>query len=276
MLRFINRYNHLSLMSKVAKVNFVDYRTSIVRSLDLIGAGVRLPKQGLIIIKPNLTNSSPPPVTTSVEAAKAVCIYCKAHTKAKIAIGEGCGTGITSDVFDALGYVNMAQKYGLELIDFNEADTIILQNDNAFQLKHFHMPRIAQDAFIISLPVLKDHSFTKTTIAMKNMFGIAPGKFYAGSWNKAKLHNPSTDKSVVDICSYKKPDLSVVDASVALTGMHLAGKHKNIGLILAGFDPVAVDTVGSELLGHNPKKLPYLTIANGLLGSMDDIEIVND
>ena len=274
-LKVINRYNHLSLMSKVAKVNFADYRTSITRSLDLIGAGARLTKQGLIIIKPNLTNSSPPPVTTSVEAAEAVCIYCRAHTKAEIAIGEGCGTGRTPEVFAALGYTDMAKKYGLELIDFNEADTIILQNDNAFQLKHFHMPRIAQDAFIISLPVLKDHSFTKTTIAMKNMFGIAPGKFYAGSWNKAKLHSPSTDKSVVDICSYKKPDLSVVDASVALKGMHLAGKHKNIGLILAGFNPVAVDTVASELLGHNPKKLPYLTLANGLLGSMDDIEIVN-
>jgi len=57
--------------------------------------------------------------------------------------------------------------------------------------------------------------------------------------------------------------------------MHLAGKHKSIGLILAGFDPVAVDTLGSELLGHNPKKLDYLTLANGQLGSMDNIEIVN-
>ena len=261
-------------MSKVVKVKFVDYRTSIARALELAGAGDHLPKHGLIIIKPNLTNSSPPPVTTSVEAAEAVYHYCKAHTKAEIVIGEGCGSGITSDVFAALGYTDMATKYGLELIDFNEAETTILRNDNALQLKQFHLPRIAQNAFIISLPVLKDHSFTKTTIAMKNMFGIAPGKFYAGSWNKAKLHSPSTDKSVVDICSYKKPDLSVVDASIALKGMHLSGKQKNIGLILAGLDPVAVDTVGSKLLGHNPKKLPYLTLANGLLGSMDDIEII--
>ena len=109
---------------------------------------------------------------------------------------------------------------------------------------------------------------------MKNMFGLAPAKFYAGSWNKAKLHSPSTDKSVVDICSYRKPDLSLVDASIALKGMHLSGTQKKIGLILAGFDPVAVDTIGSKLLGHNPKKLPYLTLANGLLGSMDDIEII--
>ncbi len=262
-------------MSQVAKVKFVDYRTSIARALDLIDAPSRLPQHGLIIIKPNLTNSSPPPVTTSVAAAEATYNYCKAHTKAEIVIGEGCGTGKTPDVFEALGYTDLANKYGLKLIDFNEASTIVLENDDAFQLKQFFMPTIVQQAFVISLPVLKDHSFTKTTIAMKNMFGIAPGKFYSGSWNKSKLHSPSTDKSVVDVCLYKKPDLSVVDASVALAGMHLAGRHKSIGLILAGFDPVAVDTLGSKLLGHNPKKLSYLTLANGRLGSMDDIEIIN-
>jgi uncharacterized protein (DUF362 family) len=262
-------------MSRVAKVQFVDYQSSIAKALDLIGASARLPQQGLIIIKPNLTNSSPPPVTTSVAAAEAVYNYCKAHTKAEVAIGEGCGSGRTAEVFATLGYTDLSRKYGLELIEFNEAETITLKNNDALQLKHFHMPRIVQQAFIISLPVLKDHSFTKTTIAMKNMFGIAPGKFYAGSWNKSKLHSPSTDKSVVDICLYKKPDLSVVDASVALKGMHLAGRHKKVGVILAGFDAVAVDTLGSKLLGHNPRKLPYLTLANGLLGTMDNIEIVN-
>ena len=261
-------------MSKVAKVNFTDYRRSIADALDLIGAADRLPAEGLIIIKPNLTNSSPPPVTTSVDAAEAVYDYCKAHTKAEIAIGEGCGSGVTADVFAALGYVDLADKHGLQLIEFNDAETILLEDKDAFQLKQFHIPSGVREAFVISLPVLKDHSFTKTTIAMKNMFGIAPGKFYSGGWNKAQLHSPSTDKSVVDICRYKKPELSVVDASVALTGMHLSGTPKKLGIILAGFDPVAVDTIGSELLGHDPKKLPYLTLSNGLHGSMDNIEIV--
>jgi uncharacterized protein (DUF362 family) len=261
-------------MSKVATVGFVDYFSSIARALDLIDAPAALPQDGLIIIKPNLTNSSPPPVTTSVDAAEAVYRYCKAHTKAEIAIGEGCGSGRTADVFASLGYTQLARKHGLQLIDFNESETVLLKDDAALQLKEFHMPRVAQQAFIISLPVLKDHSFTKTTIAMKNMFGLAPGKFYAGGWNKSKLHHPSTHKSVVDLCRYKKPGLSIVDASIALTGMHLAGKKKKIGLILAGFDPVAVDTIGTELLGHDPKKLPYLTLAHGLLGDMDNIEAV--
>jgi uncharacterized protein (DUF362 family) len=262
-------------MSQVARIRFVDYKSSIAKALDLIGAGEKLPQEGLIIIKPNLTNSSPPPVTTSAAAVEAAYNYCRTHTKAEIAIGEGCGSGRTPDVYAALGYTDLAEKYGIRLIDFNDAETVTLENNSALQLKLFHMPRIVQQAFVISLPVLKDHSFTKTTIAMKNMFGIAPSKFYAGGWNKAKLHSPSTDKSVVDICRYKKPDLSIVDASVALKGMHLSGRHKKIGVILAGFDPVAVDTVGSQLLGHNPKRLKYLTLADGLLGSMDDIEIVD-
>jgi len=262
-------------MSKVAKVKFIDYQSSVTRALDSIGAASALPSSGLVIIKPNLTNADGPPVTTNVAAAEAVYKYCKAHCRAEIAIGEGCGSGTTQQTFRANGYSKLAEKYRIPLIDFNKEKAVLVSNPDALQLKEFHIPEIVQDAFIISLPILKDHSFTKTTVAMKNMFGIAPEPFYRGSWNKSQLHSPSTHKSVVDVCSYKKPGLSVVDAAVALRGMHLAGKHQNIGLILAGFDPVAVDTIGSELLGHNPKTIEYLRLSNGLLGSMDDIEILD-
>ncbi|MHC4123530.1 MAG: DUF362 domain-containing protein [Planctomycetota bacterium] len=262
-------------MSKVAKVKFVDYQTSITKALDLIGVGKCLPSDRLIIIKPNLTNADGPPVTTNVAAAEAVFKYCKKYCLAEIVIGEGCGSGTTQQAFSANGYTQLADRYGISLIDFNKAEAVLVRNEEAFQLTEFHIPKIVQDAFVISLPILKDHSFTRTTVAMKNMFGIAPEPFYKGSWNKSKLHSPSTHKSVVDICLYKKPDLSIVDAVVALTGMHLSGRPKNINLILAGFDPVAVDAIGSRLLGHNPTEIEYLQISNGLLGSMDDIEILN-
>jgi len=60
-----------------------------------------------------------------------------------------------------------------------------------------------------------------------------------------------------------------------LKGMHLAGDKMKLNLILASFDPVAVDTVGSELLGHNPSSIEYLTLADGLLGNMNNIKIVS-
>ena len=261
-------------MSDVSQVRFADYGTSIARALELIAARDRLPQTGLIIIKPNLTNADKPPVTTSVAAAEAVYEYCRAHSGAEIAIGEGCGSGVTADSFEANGYAALARKHGIRLIDFNQESVVTLKRPDALQLKEFHLPQVAQDAFVISLPVMKDHSFTKTTISMKNMFGLAPAPYYQGSWNKSRLHSPSTHKSVFDVCLYKRPDLCVVDASVALTGMHLSGTPKRLGLILASFDPVAVDAVGSRLLGHDPGRIEYLKLAQGALGDMTGTRIV--
>jgi len=263
-------------MSIVAKIKNTDYTVAVAKALDAIGAGDRLPDDQLIIMKPNLTLADAPPVTTHPDAARAVLEYCRAHSSAEIAIGEGCGTGTTDEVFEATGYADLARQYGLRTIDFNTAPAVKLSDPDALQLKEFHLPTVAQDAFIISLPVLKDHCFTVTTIALKNMFGLAPGRFYQGCWNKSQLHDPSTHKSVVDICRYKAPDLSVVDATVALTGMHLSGVPKAFGVILASFDPVAVDAVGSEMLGHDPNRIEYLQLSNALHGSMDDIELVEN
>ncbi len=263
-------------MSDVAKVKFTDYDSSVAKALDLIEAAGKLPQDGLIIIKPNLTNADGPPVTTNVSAAEAVYKYCRNHSTAEVAIGEGCGNGVTQDTFEANGYSELARRCGIRLIDFNEAKAVKLRHPDTLQLKEFYIPEICCDAFIISLPVLKDHCFTVTTIAMKNMFGLAPAPYYRGSWNKSKLHSPSTHKSVVDVCLYKRPDLCVVDASVALAGMHLSGTPKRLGLILASFDPVAVDAVGSRLLGHNPAKIKYLALANGVLGDMENITEITD
>lgn len=262
-------------MSQVAKIKFTDYDTSTSKALDLINAGGKLPQDKLIIIKPNLTNSDSPPVTTDVKSIEAVYKYCRKYTSAEIVIGEGCGSGVTADAYRKNGYNELAQKYAIRLIDFNKADAVLLKNPEALVLKEFYMPRIVQNSFLISVPVLKDHSFTKTTISMKNMFGIAPAPYYCGSWNKSKLHTPSTHKSVVDICRYKKPDLCLVDATVALTGMHLSGTPKKLNTILAGFDPVATDAVASELLGHKADTIEYLKLSNQLHGSMDNIKIIS-
>jgi uncharacterized protein (DUF362 family) len=261
-------------MSTVAIVEFRDYRQSIPLALDLADAAKFLPQSGTIILKPNLTNISPPPVTTSVKMVEAVYNYCCRNTKAKIIIGEGCGSGDTMNIYETLGYTKLAEKYKIELVDFNQADSVLLENKNALQLKQLYLPKIVLDAFIISIPVLKDHSFTKTTVAMKNMFGLAPAKYYKVGWNKSKLHSPSTDKSVVDICTYKKPGFSIVDASVALAGMHLSGTEKKLNKIIAGADCVAVDAVASEMLGHNALDIEYLNLSDGLLGDLKNINFV--
>jgi len=261
-------------MSGVSQVQFDSYESSIAKALDLIGAAERLPRSGRILIKPNLVNADGPPVTTPVAAAEAVVAYCRRHSPAEVAIGEGCGSGETRDAFEANGYADLARTRGLRLIDFNADPGEVSRRADALVWKELHLPAGIREAFVISLPVLKDHSFTVTTVAMKNMFGIVPAPHYRGSWNKSRLHSPSSHKSVFDVCLHRPPDLCVVDASVALTGMHLAGTPRQVGLILAGFDPVAVDAAASSLLGHDPRQIEYLRLAHGVLGDMDNTRIL--
>ena len=264
-------------MSVVGCVHFTDYPESVPRVLDLIGADLLLPSDRLIVIKPNLTNSSSPPVTTHVQMVEAVLQYCRDHRPAaRVVVGEGSGGCETHKAYSSNGYDKLAERYGVELLDFNTDETVCVRRADALSRKKFYLPKVLTDAFVISVPVLKDHSMTTMTASLKNMFGIAPKAHYKLAWNKAKLHWPSTHKSVVDVCLYKKPELSVIDASVVLTGQHLSGTPKNVGCIPAGADPVATDAVAARLLGHEPSDIKYLTLADGLLGTKEDIELVGD
>lgn len=256
-------------MSRVATIPFTSYTESVAAAMDAVGAASRIPRSGRICLKPNLTNDSPPPVTTPAACVEAVYDWLRPRTEAEIFIGEGCGSGGTPDVFRRLGYEDLARRKGIGLEDFNTTDVVESHAPDAVQWRDLKIPSVLADTWVVSIPILKDHSFTGTTIAMKNMFGIVPGPFYGGSWNKSKMHSPSTHRSVVDVCLHKKPDLCIVDAVTALTGMHLAGTPLKLNLILASFDPVAVDSEGSRLLGHDPRDLDYLKMADAVMGRID-------
>ena len=60
---------------------------------------------------------------------------------------------------------------------------------------------------------------------------------------------------------------------IIVGGWQFSKGHGAHGLL--GTDPVAVDAVGSELLGHRPTELDYLCMADGVLGQLTAIETVD-
>lgn len=254
-------------MVKVAEVKFKDYTGSITKALDSIGASSIVAKEDKIIIKPNLVTDRLPPCTTDVRCVEAIVKYCKIYSpRAKIIIAEGSGGCDTHLAFSSLGYNDLAKKYNLKLIDVdNEKDIITLKNPNAKVLKELHIPKVLTTGFLISVPVLKDHSLQKTTLSLKNLIGFMPAKYYSGFWSykKSKIHNMDTDWAIVDLNLYFKIGLAIIDGVIGQKGCHLSGVRcfppKN--LILAGFDPVAVDIAGSKLLGWNWEDINYLKYA---------------
>ncbi len=248
----------------IAVEEFTTYQETVSKALDAIGARAVLSKKEKILIKPNLINSSPHPVTTPVECCEAIIRYIRRHGDAEIVVAEGCGDADleTDQVFKALGYEELVEKYNITLIDLNHAPVMRKNNPNCSIFPEMMLPEIAFSHYIISVPVLKVHSLATITGTMKNMMGFAPPEYYSGghgSWKKAKFHD-RMHQSITDLCCYIKPDLSVVDATIGLADFHLGGNHCSppINKILAGFDPFEVDRKSALLLGLDWREVQHL------------------
>jgi len=252
------------LQMSLATVEFSSYHESVASVLDTIGAKEVLTRQSAILIKPNLTNASRHPVTTSAECCEAVADYVRSCSKANIVIAEGAGDPSleTHQIFDLLGYKKMADRHGIPLVDLNTSAVKKLENPECSVFPEMYLPEIAFTHFIISIPVLKAHSLSTITGTLKNMMGFAPPKYYSGRfgvWKKAAFHR-NTHQAIADLNRYRSPDLSLMDASIGLSEYHLGGRHCNppVGKILAGFDPLEVDRTAATLLGLDWKSIPHL------------------
>jgi len=240
--------------------------------LQAIGAPTILARQKRILIKPNLVNATPPPVTLPAAACLALVKACRHWSKAEIIIAEGTGERYltTDEVFRIHGYDRLAKEQEIELVDLNESELVELHDSRCQVFPRFMMPRLVMECFVISAAVLKAHSLAKVTLSMKNMIGVAPPAFYqqGGHWKKSVFHQ-QMQASVFELNCYRRPDLAFIDASVGLAEHHLGGPFcaPPVDRLVAGFDPVAVDAVGAGLLGVSWQEVGHIQMADGMLGS---------
>ncbi len=127
------------------------------------------------------------------------------------------------------------------------------------------------------------------TCAVKNMFGAVVGL------RKPRMHlQAGTDKAffalmLLELCETLAPPLTIVDAVVGMEGEGPgSGDPVQIGALLAGSHPQAVDTIATELVGLQPRQVwtqqkaietnrPYTQLAElEVLGeSLDRLKITN-
>lgn len=246
-------------------VPFISYAASVPEVLDAAGAGSLLARQSLILIKPNLVNASPFPVTSHPDCCRALLAYVRDHAPdAEVVVADGCGDPRleTSELFDRLGYRSLETEFGVTLMDLNQALLVRLERPDLAFFREIHLPRIVMDAFVISLPVLKAHSLAGYTGALKNMMGVLPPLYYAqrhGFWRKAALH-ADLQRAVRELSEVVRPGLSLLDASVGLRDHHLGGRAcaPPVGKLVAGEDPLEVDRLGAGLLGIDWRTIGHL------------------
>ncbi len=250
-----------------ANITFDSFEKTVPDALNAIDAHKQIAQQTAILIKPNLTTDLAHPITTSAHCCEVLIQYIRKHSKAEIIIAEGSGdaNSETKEVYRNLGYTEMAARNDVALVDLNYGPAKTLQNADCPVFPEMHLPEIAFENYIISVPVLKAHSLAGITGSLKNMMGFAQPKYYSGRygiWKKAVFHG-RMQQSVIDLNTYLVPDLSLMDCSIGMAEFHLGGAqcYPPVNRMIAGYNPWEVDREAAALLG-----LDWTTIGHVAVG----------
>jgi len=218
------------------------------KAIEMAGGLKDIIKKGdTVIIKPNIV--VPTTHETAAVTDPRVCRTIADMVKelgGKPIIGESSSIGVvTEEAIQEAGYGKLREQ-GYIVLDFSKEKSVTVPIPKGKKMKEVTLPKVVADAqVIIDVPIMKTHDQCEVTLALKNMKGILLDK------GKRDLHHTyGIFDGVADICTVRKPDFSVVDAILAMEGLGpVSGDVVPMGLIIAGQDPVAVDTVGTKIMG---------------------------
>ena len=228
----------------------------------------------IILINPNWVTSDHHSIINSTDTLKGIVIYLIQDSNIdpeKIVVADGGSFGI-SDKFCKLNKVFQLEEYGIKIMNLNNDEIINdIEIPNPLSLRTVNIVKTAIDAScIISVPSLKTHNMARTTLSMKNMMGTIMPK---------NIMHSSIHKKIADLVSVlrSKMKFQIIDGIIGSDGWELGGKPIQMDLIIAGRDPVAVDRVGSKIIGYGVDKVKYLKFGEqkGLgTANLDEIEII--
>lgn len=104
----------------------------------------------------------------------------------------------------------------------------------------------------VYLPKLKSHCVSNMTGAVKLNIGICSDD------ERSIRHDFMLNDKIVDLLAVGYPDFTVMDAIDVGVGNEAVPTPRRLGLVIMGRNPLAVDLVGSRLLGYCLEDVPYL------------------
>ncbi len=270
----------------IVKIKDENIEKAVCKALDLINARRLMSKEGMkILLKPNILMGKDPEraVTTHPEIVRAMIKWLKQFNPAKITVGESSGTsnpGATTQAFDKSGIKAVCEQESVDWTPFEGTERKKYQVPNPLVLEEFYSSPLLEDAdLIINLPKIKTHWQCLLTCCIKNMFGT----MILG--NKAKTHakfpnHNAFSSALADIYSVSAPQLTVIDGFLCQEGKGPSqGEIVRMDLIMAGFDPVALDATVSKIIGFDPEEVHHIAKAEekGLgTSNLKDIEFLGE
>jgi len=277
-------YKKVTEPARVSLVKGNDRRDIVYQSLKMIEDEV-LASIGnkKILIKPNMVMTNNPLCATHVDAVRAILDFLKPHHKERIIIGESVVWKRTFDGYKNYGYLLLEKEYNVKLVDLNAQPyqyRYVIDKDNRPLPLRVISTFLDPDVYIISAARMKTHDRVLVTLSLKNILLACPVNDYSNN-DKPLVH--TGPRGVNSICHYNMfhlsqevyPDLAVIDGFVGMEGSGpVGGTAFDSRVALAGLDALAVDTIGTKVMGFDPQRVGYLSaMAQAGMGQGDTEKI---
>lgn len=239
----------------IAKIKY-DVYESIKNAVDLIG-GVKAEENSKIMIIPNIEVAAYEyqGITTSPKVLDGVIKYLLLRNVKKENISVGAQSyADTEEAVKKTGILEICKKHNISFVDFSKHEFI----EKGFEGKKYNISREVLDKdIIINLPVLKTSTGFIVAAALENIQRIA---------DKETQKEICSDivKNMVNINKSIPKYLTIADGTIGLQGNGpLNGEPSFLNIVMASYDPLALDVVFSEIGMLN--KPPYSTYFNGII-----------
>jgi len=255
--------------SKVVLTQCADYDSgnlsaALKRQFELLGGLEKFIKPSdRVLLKPNFI--APKPRRQAVQTDPAILIETAKLIKdigGRPFVGDSPAWSSMYHCAKQLNLHEPLRELGVPIKQLNRGKRIPIGTDR----RKVSFSRVALEAdVIINLPKLKSHQQLVATIAVKNMFGAVSGKEKA-YWHFGKGHNRDEFcEFLIEIYKYLGPAVTIVDGITAMEGIGLIrGKPRQIGYLVGSTDPIACETVCTNLIGLSPEDIPMIRTARRL------------
>jgi uncharacterized protein (DUF362 family) len=204
-----------------------------------------------VVIKPNLVSGKPASsgATTDPHVVRALVDLALQAGAARILILEKAA------VFAPCGYNFFSQYHpSVQLIDMETQPAALFPVPGGYVYQALYLPALVADpnVILISAAKLKTHALTAVTLALKNLYGLAPPSIYGAEGQtlpRWDLHARGPDQSAVDLNLARRVNYAVIDAIWGMEGHGpIHGTPVPMNLVLAGLNPLAVDLAGMHAM----------------------------
>lgn len=236
-----------------------DYRKmtgKLLEEADLAGQiGDRRKRIG---IKPNLVSAVPASegATTHPEVVEGLICFLQEHGFEDLTVMEGSWVGgCTAEAFKMCGYEELAERYGVKLVDAQKEDSVTM---DCAGMK-LQICKCAYDVdFMINVPVMKGHCQTRITCALKNMKGLLPNS------EKRRFHTMGLHRPIAHLSRGILQDFILVDSICGDLNFEDGGNPTIMNRMFAAADPVLCDAYVCSLLQYQTEEVPYIGMAEAL------------